>query len=52
MGFESSFSNTILQKIHSLFLGIYFDKNISTCDRFFMKLMNTELIDMIIEHLL
>jgi len=51
MGFGNSFSNNMLQKISIFLLGIYFDKNITTCDKVFMNSMNEELIEMIIHYI-
>ena len=51
MGFGNSFSNNMIQKINIFLLGIYFNKDIDTCDKVFMKLMNVELIEMIIQYI-
>jgi len=51
MGFGNSFSNNMLQKISTFLLGIYFDKNITTCDKVFMNSLNEELIEMIIHYI-
>jgi alpha-tubulin suppressor-like RCC1 family protein len=51
MGFGNSFSNNMIQKITIFLLGIYFDKDIETCEKFFMKLIDVELIEIIMHYI-